>query len=118
RRGLRAFLQRYWILIGLVALVFVSAVVVKLVIYPAFSWNRDEVVYLWQIRALRAGQVLPSDGGAPLFFQPWLTGLREGHFFSQYTPGWPAVLLAFDVVLGSPALALAGSSAAAVPAIS
>ena len=61
--------------------------------------------------------VLPTDGGAPLFFQPWLTGLRAGHFFSQYTPGWPAVLLAFDVVLGSPALALAVSAAAAVLAI-
>ena len=116
-RDIRAFLRRYWILIGLVALVFVGAVVVKLVVYPAFSWNRDEVVYLWQIRALRASQVLPTDGGAPLFFQPWLTGLRAGHFFSQYTPGWPAVLLAFDVVLGSPALALAVSAAAAVLAI-
>ena len=33
-------------------------------------------------------------------------GLRNGGFFSQYTLGWPLVLVAVDAVFGSPELAL------------
>ena len=35
----------------------VLSVVVRHVVYPAFSWNRDEATYLWQVRALRDGQI-------------------------------------------------------------
>src|SRR5204862_2462660 len=73
----------------------------------AFSWNRDEPVYLWQVHMLRDGHVLTTDGGAPTFFQPWLTGHRNGAFFSQYTLGWPLVLFVADVVFGNPALGIA-----------
>ena len=84
-------------------------------IYPAFSWNRDEATYLWQVDALRGGQIFTSDGNMPNFFWPWLAGFRDGgFFFSQYTAGWPLVLLAVDVVFGSPDLALAAGTVLAV----
>ena len=34
----------------------------------------------------------PPDGGFPASFHPWLSGARDGVFFSQYTLGWPLVL--------------------------
>ena len=30
----------------------------------------------------------------PRFFHPWLAGVRGHSFFSQYTLGWPLILLA------------------------
>jgi hypothetical protein len=92
-------------LLGLLAIVL--SVVVHHWIYPAYSWNRDEPVYLWQVHALRDGQILPTDGGMPAFFQPWLSGHGDGYFFSQYTLGWPIVLLVGEVVFGTAASALA-----------
>jgi hypothetical protein len=108
------WLRRHWPLVALAAGAVAVTLLSRYLIYPAFSWNRDEATYLWQVDALRAGRIFTTDGGAPLFFWPWLTGLRDGAFFSQYTVGWPLVLLAFDVVLGSPVLALALGSVLAV----
>ena len=48
-------------------------------------------MYLWQVAVLRDGNIFASGGGTPLFFQPWLSGLSDGSFFSQYTLGWPIV---------------------------
>jgi 4-amino-4-deoxy-L-arabinose transferase-like glycosyltransferase len=86
----------------------------KHTIYPAYSWNRDEPVYVWQAHALRDGQILTTDGGAPRFFQPWLTGIKDHQFFSQYTLGWPLVVLAGDVLFGSAAAAVAFGALLAV----
>lgn len=83
-------------------------------IFPAYSWNRDEPVYLWQTAALRDGFLTTPTGGFPTFFHPWLAGVRGGSFFSQYTLGWPLVLLAADVVVGTPAGALALGAALTV----
>jgi hypothetical protein len=83
-------------------------------LFPAFSWNRDEPVYLWQAAALRDGFLTTPTGGFPTFFNPWLAGVRDGSFFSQYTLGWPLVLLAADVVVGTPAGALALGAALTV----
>ncbi len=101
-----AWLRRHWPLLALAAGAVAVALLSRYLIYPAFSWNRDEATYLWQVDGLRVGRIFTTDGNAPLFFWPWLTGLRDGGFFSQYTVGWPLVLLAFDEVLGSPVLAL------------
>lgn len=105
-RELRGIVRRYWplALLGLVA-VLVSGAVYHWA-FPAYSWNRDEPVYVWQARALRHGVLLPTDGGAPAFFWPWLSGHRPGFFFSQYTLGWPLVLAGSLLVTGTPALAV------------
>lgn len=83
-------------------------------LFPAFSWNRDEPVYLWHVDALRAGHLTPTDGGFPELFQPWLSARGEGVVFTQYTLGWPLVLLAFAVVTGSAGNALLVGAALAV----
>ena len=102
--GARVLVRRYWplALLGLVA-VLVSAAVYHWV-FPAYSWNRDETVYLWQ--ALRHGVLLPTDGGTPAFFWPWLSGHGNGFFFSQYTLGWPSILAAGLLVTGTTAVAI------------
>jgi hypothetical protein len=82
--------------------------------YPALSWNRDEPVYLWQVDVLRAGQLTATDGGHPDLFHPWLSAHRDGSFFTQYTLGWPVVLLAARLVTGSAAAALPLGAALAV----
>ena len=104
--GARVLVRRYWplALLGLVA-VLVSAAVYHWV-FPAYSWNRDETVYLWQARALRHGVLLPTDGGTPAFFWPWLSGHGNGFFFSQYTLGWPSILAAGLLVTGTTAVAI------------
>ena len=109
-RSLRTVWSRAWPLLALGLAAILISVVVHHWVYPAYSWNRDEPVYLWQVRALRDGVILPTDGGAPAFFQPWLSGHGPGYFFSQYTLGWPIVLLVGDVVFGTAAAALAFGS--------
>ncbi|HUF85362.1 MAG TPA: hypothetical protein VMQ81_12315, partial [Acidimicrobiia bacterium] len=83
-------------------------------LFPAYSWNRDEPVYLWHMDALRHGHFTPPDGGYPDLFHPWLSARGEGVFFTQYTLGWPAVLLAAAVLTGSAGNALLLGAALAV----
>ena len=83
-------------------------------IFPALSWNRDEAVYLWQVESLRAGHLTSSDGGHPTLFYPFLSGHADGAFFTQYTLGWPLVLLAAEVVTGWVGSALLLGTAVAV----
>jgi len=99
-------LAQYWPLVALAAFVAVATVVARHVLFPAYSWNRDEPVYLWHMEVLRSGRLTSTDGGAPLFFRPWLAGAADGALFSQYTLGWPLALAAAATVLGSPAAAL------------
>ncbi|HEY7438307.1 MAG TPA: glycosyltransferase family 39 protein [Acidimicrobiia bacterium] len=94
RTDRRAFL----ILALLAAVTVIITLVARHVVFPAFSWNRDEPVYLWQANGLRIGQFAPTDGGAPSFFHPWLSAAQDGRLFSQYTPGWALALLAGQLV--------------------
>ena len=64
-------------------------------------------------RCCEAGQLAVPDGGHPDLFQPWLSAARDGEIFSQYTIGWPLVLL-FGSLLGSVGLAVAAGAALAV----
>jgi len=100
------WLARYWLLLALLTVAAVVSIVVRHVVYPALSWNRDESTYLWQARALGSGQLLTTTGGLPQFFQPWLTGVTHGQFYSQYTLGWPGVMLVADQLFGSPAASI------------
>ncbi len=83
-------------------------------LFPAFSWNRDEPVYLWQAQAMRAGHLSVGDGGLPGLFRPWLTAHADGAFFSQYTPGWPLVLALASLLTGTASTALMLGAALAV----
>jgi len=107
RSDVRALVRRYWPLLCLSIAVVLISIASRHLMFPAYSWNRDEPVYLWQMEALRAGMFTTTDGGMPEFFRPWLTAAEDGAFFSQYTLGWPLVLLAADLAFGSPDAALA-----------
>ncbi|HLM16703.1 MAG TPA: hypothetical protein VK549_02700 [Acidimicrobiia bacterium] len=110
----RSFLTRTALVLLLLLAAAILSVVVRRVVYPGLSWNRDEATYLWQVRGLRAGQLLTTAGDLPHFVQPWLTGLRDGQFFSQYTLGWPGLMLIADVLFGSPTMAMVWGTMLAV----
>jgi hypothetical protein len=109
-----SWLRRHWPWLAITAAAAVIAVVSRHLVYPALSWNRDEATYLWHMGLLREGRIFGTDGGWPDFFWPWLAGLRDGQFFSQYTAGWPLVLLAASESFGSPDVAIALGAALAV----
>ncbi len=88
-----------------VVLLSLAAVAISLFslwwVHPALSWNRDEPVYLWHAQLLRSG-MLTAPGGEPLAaFRPWLSGITHGSYFSQYTLGWPVVILVSTLLFGS-----------------
>lgn len=115
--AIRSLARRGAPLFFLVGAAIIVSFVVRHNVFAAYSWNRDEPVYLWQARALRAGHLTTTDGGAPAFFQPWLVGTRPGAFFSQYTPGWPTALAVSGAILGSAGYALAFASALCVAGV-
>ena len=92
---------------------FVLSLVVQELVYPSLSWNRDEPVYLWHMEVLRAGQLAVPDGGHPDLLLPWLSAARDGEIFSQYSLGWPLVLV-LGSLLGWSALGVAAGTALAV----
>ena len=69
RRDLRSLLEEYWVLLVLAAAGIVIPLVARHLMFPAYSWNRDEPIYLWQAHALRGGFFSTPDGGAPAFFR-------------------------------------------------
>lgn len=104
----------HWPAAALAVLAALVALWARHELFPAYSWNRDEPVYLWHVEALRGGRLAPTDGGYPSLFQPWLSARGEGVIFTQYTLGWPLVLLAAEVVTGSAGAALLIGAALAV----
>ena len=103
-----------WPILALALGAIAVSLLARHLLFPAYSWNRDETVYLWQVSGLRAGEFTSTTGGFPSAFHPWLAGIRGHSFFSQYTLGWPLVLLAADVGFGSPDGALALGTALTV----
>lgn len=92
--------------LALVALAAAAAVVSVLsleLVHPALSWNRDEPVYLWHVEVLDAGRLTSEVGTPPEAFRPWLAGVGQGEYFSQYTIGWPVALLLAKWIVGTPA---------------
>jgi hypothetical protein len=110
RRTPSSLLQDYWVLLVLAAAGLAIPLLARHLMFPTYSWNRDEPIYLWQAHALHAGYFTTPDGGSAAFFRPWLSAAKGGVLFSQYTLGWPLALAGSLAVFGSPdgALALAG----------
>jgi hypothetical protein len=100
-----------------VGITFLSSLVVQREVFPYFSGNHDEPVYALQAEALRQGRLnLPAgDASVREFLQPWLTGFHDGHWFTVYPPGVPA-LLAGGELLGSQRLGVAAAAALTVVA--
>jgi hypothetical protein len=87
------------------------AVLTNAALFPLFSLNRDDSVYVAMARLLQTGAVtLPADADA---FRPWASAVVGDRVVLKYTPPWPAVIAAGDLLTGSPRAALAVSAAAA-----
>ena len=69
-----------------------TALVAKAALFPFMSGDADEPVYVYQARMLAEGHVTLPVATHAEFFHPWLFGQRDGRLFSQYQPGWPAVI--------------------------
>lgn len=105
-RARSASLTRHWPALVLAVAGGAVAAWAQHRLYPSLSFNRDEGVYLWQVDTLRSGHLTSSDGGHPELFLPWLSAARDGALFTQYTLGWPLVLLAARVLTGTASWAL------------
>jgi 4-amino-4-deoxy-L-arabinose transferase-like glycosyltransferase len=78
----------------------VAAVVVHHYVFPSYSTDHDEPVYVLQAKMLQDGHIsLP--GSQELFFRPWLSGPSGDRLISVFQPVWPAVLMVADLVTGS-----------------
>ena len=87
------------------------AVLTNAALFPLYSLNRDDSVYVAMARLLETGAVtLPADSDA---FRPWASAVVGDRVVLKYTPPWPAVIAAGDLLTGSPRAALAVSAAAA-----
>ncbi|SDN77053.1 hypothetical protein [Geodermatophilus sp. DSM 45219] len=88
-----------------------AAVLTNLALFPLYSLNRDDSVYVALARLLQTGAVtLPADHDA---FRPWASAVVGDRIVLKYAPPWPAVIAAGDWLTGSPRAALAVSAAAA-----
>jgi hypothetical protein len=112
-RRLAAALRSRWALPALVVTAFALSLWVQHMVYPDLSWNRDEPVYLWHAEVLQGGKLSAPHGGYPEVLQPWLSAVRGNQVFSQYTLGWPLVVL-LGLLLGSAGLAVAAGAALTV----
>jgi hypothetical protein len=109
-----AALRRHWPALVLAVAGGAVAAWARYRLFPSLSFNRDEAVYLWQVDTLAEGRLTSSDGGHPDLFLPWLSAARDGMLFTQYTLGWPLVLLAARALTGSASSALYFGAALAV----
>ncbi|WP_100502133.1 glycosyltransferase family 39 protein [Geodermatophilus chilensis] len=87
------------------------AVLTNLALFPLYSLNRDDSVYVAMAGLLETGAAtLPADHDP---FRPWASAVVGDRVVLKYTPPWPAVIAAGDLLTGSPRAALALSAAAA-----
>ncbi|MGY1635044.1 hypothetical protein ACI78V_00125 [Geodermatophilus sp. SYSU D00742] len=78
-------------------------------LFPLYSANRDDSVYVAMARLLeRVSVTLPADHD---LLRPWASAVHGDRVVLKYTPPWPAVLAAADLLTGSPRTGL-GSTAA------
>jgi 4-amino-4-deoxy-L-arabinose transferase-like glycosyltransferase len=106
-------LRRDWPVLVLAALAVAATLLVRHSFFPyGFSGDADEGTYVLQAHLLLDGHLTLPAGSFTGAFRPWLTGESDGHVFTQYLPGWPAMLAGSSVLLGSmmwaPVLAAAG----------
>ena len=116
RRIARARLRRLpWLLFGFSFAAGALALVARANLFPLMSGDSDEPVYVYQARMLAQGHVTLAARLHAEFFYPWLFGQRGDRLFSQYQPGWPAVI-AIAHLVGSERAALVFAAVSAVVA--
>ncbi|MCW2704267.1 MAG: hypothetical protein JWQ37_2262 [Blastococcus sp.] len=106
--------RRWRVALAVLALAaFSASVLTSLWLFPLYSVNRDDSVYVAMARLLEHGHVtLPA--AEHEFFRPWASAVRGDRVVLKYTPPWPAVLAAADLVTGTPRIGLGLTAAATV----
>ena len=103
-------------LLLLMALAFAGSLATSTWLFPKYSLNHDEPMYVVESRLLLHGHVtLPASQAD--FFRPWAAGVRHGHIVLKYAPPWPAVIAASTWLFGSSRFAPALVAAALVGAV-
>ena len=77
-------------------------------VFPLYSLNHDEPMYVLQSKMLRRGELtLPAKHAE--FVRPWAAGARHGRIVMKYAPPWPTAIALADALFSSrraaPALA-------------
>jgi len=105
--------RRYAIGLAVLAVVAgAAAVLTNAWLFPLYSLNRDDSVYVAMARLIEGGHVtLPAAGHEA--FRPWASAVVGDRIVLKYTPPWPAVLAAGELLTGSPRAGLAVTAAAA-----
>ena len=104
--------RRPGVVLGALALVaFMVPFALGRWLFPLGSINRDEPMYMFSAKLLRTGHLTLPDSFAP--FRPWASGIHGGRLVLKYTPVWPGVLAAGEL-LGSMRIGVAVVSAIAV----
>src|SRR3712207_9292036 len=102
-------------LVVLASVAGATAVLTNLTLFPLYSLNRDDSVYVAMARLIETGAVtLPADADP---FRPWASAVVGDRVVLKYTPPSPAVIAAGELLTGSPRAALAGCAAAAAGAV-
>jgi hypothetical protein len=95
---------------------FAASVVTSRSLFPLYSVNRDDSVYVAMARLIKHGHVTLPAAGQELF-RPWASGVVGDRIVLKYTPPWPSVLAAADAVTGSTVVGLGLTAAATVVAM-
>jgi hypothetical protein len=100
-------------LAALALVAFAGSLVTSATLFPRYSLNRDDSVYVAMARMIGRGN-LTLAAAEQDFFRPWASGVVGDRLVLKYTPPWPSVLALFDLVGGTPRVALAFVAAATV----
>lgn len=90
--------------LALAALVLLACGVSWLVstqLFPNFSANHDEPVYVFQARMLLDGQVTLPVTPLSKFFRPWMSGVIDDELVMVFPPVLPALLALGELFTGS-----------------
>ncbi|MDQ6855011.1 MAG: glycosyltransferase family 39 protein [Actinomycetota bacterium] len=101
RLDVRVLGRRYGAVLLLALVAAVVAIGVNTHLFPLFSADDDDTVYVFQARTLVDGHVTLPAATQGAFFRPWLTGTHGDRIVFPFQYGWPAVLAAAQRLLGS-----------------
>ncbi len=93
---------------GLGLVILIGAVIATAILYFAFARfpnSADEYGYLFQADTFRHFRLWNAPPPDPVLFDQNLVIARNGIWISQYLPGWPAIIAAFELLRLPPWLA-------------
>lgn len=106
-----------WVLGALAVVAFAASLIIYRTIFPLYTNDLDEGVYVLQAHMILNGQIsLPLHQYGQLL-RPWLTGRADGRIFTEFQVGLPLLLAGSLFIFGTPRIGLAAVMASAVVAM-